>query len=154
MTDITAPGGTIPTRGSTMDPAPAIDRSRDHGGPRLSPLPPYPNGWFPVCPSSDLPRGGLRALRFCGSEIVAFRGEDGVAHVIDAHCPHLGAHLGHGGRVLGDTVECPFHGWRIDGTGRCTAIPLDRKIPANARTRAWPTRDVNGIVFAYHHVGG
>jgi 3-Ketosteroid 9alpha-hydroxylase C-terminal domain/Rieske [2Fe-2S] domain len=38
----------------------------------------------------------------------------------EAHCKHLGAQIGHGGTVVGDCVECPFHGWRWgpDGTNR------------------------------------
>ena len=43
---------------------------------------------------------------------------------MDAHCPHLGAHLAVGGRVEGDCIRCPFHGWKYDGgAGKCVEIP-------------------------------
>lgn len=53
-----------------------------------------------------------------------FRGEDSRVRAVDAYCPHLGASLSAGGRVLGNCIECPFHGWRFDGdTGKCNHIP-------------------------------
>ena len=79
-----------------------------------------------------------------------FRGEDGVARVFDAHCPHLGAHLGVGGRVCGDGLACPFHGWRFAGDGRLVEVPgLDRTPRATAR--AWPVCERNGRIFVWHH---
>lgn len=63
-----------------------------------------------------------------GEELVAFRTEDGVANVTDAYCPHLGAHLGIMGRVVGDCIECPFHGWRFKGKdGSCSHVPYAAK---------------------------
>ena len=57
-----------------------------------------------------------------------------TARVFDAHCPHLGAHLGVGGQVCGDGIACPFHGWRFDGEGQLVEVPgLDRP-PRAART--------------------
>ncbi|WP_425436809.1 Rieske 2Fe-2S domain-containing protein [Mycobacterium rhizamassiliense] len=38
-----------------------------------------------------------------------YRTKSGLARAIEAYCPHLGAHLGHGGKVLGDELHCPFH---------------------------------------------
>jgi len=39
---------------------------------------------------------------------------------MEAFCPHMGADLGHGGRVKwNNCIECPFHGWTFDGaTGK------------------------------------
>ena len=54
---------------------------------------PIPNGWFSVSCSDELAAGDVKLLRYFGEDLVLFRGEDGVAHVLDAYCPHLGAHL-------------------------------------------------------------
>ena len=92
----------------------------------------FPIGWFRVAKSSDIPAGKVQTLHYFGRELVAFRTEDGKASVFDAHCPHVGAHLGHGGTVIGSTLQCPFHGWRFSGDGSCAAIPYSDKIPATA----------------------
>ena len=79
------------------------------------PFPPFPDGWFQVGYSDELAPGQVVPLKYFGRELVLYRGEDGVAHLLDAHCPHLGAHLGHGGRVVGADIECPFHAWKFSG---------------------------------------
>lgn len=112
---------------------------------------PMPNGWFAVCWSDEVPAGALRTVRYFGRDLVVLRGEDGTARVFDAHCPHLGAHLGHGGRVEGDGVRCPFHGWRFDGAGACVEIPYAKRIPPKAKLRAWDVVERNGLVFAWRH---
>src|SRR5690606_33142601 len=86
-------------------------------------------------------------------DLVLYRGDDGAAHLVDAHCPHLGAHLAVGGRVEGDCLRCPFHGWLFDGDGACVEIPYreGERIPAKARARAYPVVERNGFVWAWHH---
>ncbi len=92
-------------------------------------------------------------MQYLGEALVLFRGEDGVARVFDAYCPHLGAHIGFGGRVCGDGIACPFHGWRFDGDGQLVEVPgLDRHPRASAH--AWPVCERNGRIFAWHHAEG
>src|SRR5262245_36038191 len=73
----------------------------------------FPRGWFMVCYSDELPVGETRPLRYFGQHLAAYRGEDGQVRVLDAHCPHMGAHLGVKGVVIGNLIACPFHGWRF-----------------------------------------
>ena len=118
------------------------------------PFPSAPNGWFGVAASDDVGVGDVRAVEYLGQELVVFRGDDGAARVFDAHCPHLGAHLGHGGEVRDDGLVCPFHGWCFDGDGRLVDVPgLDRTVP---RTTAgpWPVCERNGRIFVWHHADG
>jgi len=119
----------------------------------MTALPPFPEGWFLVCYSHQLPAGRLFTKMFLGQEIVAFRDAEGRAAVLDATCPHLGAHMGKGGRVVQGTVECPFHKFRFDGHGACTFVP-GAKPPKRARSRSWPVQEVNGFVLAYHDTQG
>ncbi len=116
---------------------------------------PIPNGWFAVAFSTDLQVGDVKPIHYFGQDMVLFRGRSGEAKVLDAFCPHLGAHLGHGGRVMGDTVRCPFHAWQFDGdTGECTNIPYCERIPAKARVRPWEVQEKNGMIWAWHHIEG
>ena len=41
----------------------------------------------------DLDPGEVRALHYFDRDLVLYRAADGTPHVMDAHCPHLGAHL-------------------------------------------------------------
>jgi 3-ketosteroid 9alpha-monooxygenase subunit A len=110
----------------------------------------YPRGWFVACFSADLPALGVKPLRYFGRDLVAFRGEDGAPRILDAHCPHLGAHLGFGGQVVGDTIRCPFHAWRFGADGCCVEVPYAKKIPPRAQVRSWPVREINGVVLVHH----
>jgi 3-ketosteroid 9alpha-monooxygenase subunit A len=110
----------------------------------------YPQGWFQVAYADELRPGGVVPLRYFGRDLVLFRTEQGVAHALDAFCPHLGAHLGYGGTVAADSIRCPFHGWRFDGEGQCVEAPDAAKIPSRARLDAWPLEEANGLLFLYH----
>jgi len=118
------------------------------------PLPPVPDGWYAVGDSAALAPGEARPARWFGRELVLFRGHDGAARLFDAHCPHLGAHLGHGGCVEGDGIRCPFHGWRFDGEGRLAEVPRLGREPPRASVRAWPVREAEGRIFAWFHARG
>ena len=70
-----------------------------------------PTGWFQVGYTSELAVGQVVPLSYFNTELVMFRTSDGTAHVLDAFCPHLGAHLGSMdiGRH-GDPVSGRHHG--------------------------------------------
>ena len=124
---------------------------------------PIPFGWFAVSYSDELAVGTSRALHYFGRELVIFRTESGRACVLDAYCPHLGAHLGHGiheetgggGRVEGESIVCPFHGWKFNGNGDCTDIPYARNIPLKAQEDkcqlAYPVTEANQVIWVWYH---
>ncbi|KAL1453529.1 hypothetical protein MTO96_000704 [Rhipicephalus appendiculatus] len=127
-------------------------------GPRYvsSALPPvFPNGWVPLLESADLQVNEVKPVTAIGEDFVVFRTEDGVAHVLDAYCPHLGAHLGVMGRVMGDCIVCPFHGWRFQGdTGACTHVPYASKVPTFAKVKTWTSVEKYGLIFVWYHAEG
>lgn len=114
---------------------------------------PVPNGWYSAIATRDLAVGDLVAMRAVDRELVITRDETGKPHVFDAYCAHMGAHLG-GGRVVGECVKCPYHGWEYDGDGRCVRIPYtDARIPSRARVRSYPVHEADGIVYFWFHAG-
>jgi nitrite reductase/ring-hydroxylating ferredoxin subunit len=115
---------------------------------------PIPDGWFAVAWSGDVAPGDLRPLRCFGRDWVIYRTQGGEAGVMDAFCPHLGAHLGHGGCVEGETVVCPFHGWAWASDGRCAEIPYAKRIPPSLEIGRLPVCERNGAIFAWHHAAG
>ena len=118
---------------------------------------PVPNGWFVVAEASALAPGDVQPLHAFGRDLVLYRAESGEPRLIDAYCPHLGAHIGAGGKVEGDGIRCPFHGWRYDGaSGRCTDIPYLKggRIPPGAQVRSYPVVERNRMIWAWHHLEG
>jgi phenylpropionate dioxygenase-like ring-hydroxylating dioxygenase large terminal subunit len=114
----------------------------------------YPKGWFTVAWSSELLPGDVKPLRYFGKDLVLFRTASGEPRVLDAHCPHLGAHLGHGGKVDGESLVCPFHAWRFDSAGQCVEIPYAKRIPPRAQVACWPSIEKNGVVMVWHDAAG
>jgi 3-ketosteroid 9alpha-monooxygenase subunit A len=112
-------------------------------------------GWFQVAWSADLAEGGVKPLRYFSEDMVAFRCQAGKVRIMDAHCHHLGAHLGHGGCVVDGGIQCPFHGWVWGPDGRNVRIPYQQG--QTNRTRQLKVRHVreqNGCIFLWHDVRG
>lgn len=112
-------------------------------------LPPYPRGWYALSFSDELEAKAVRPLVFAGCPIVLYRTASGVASAMHAHCPHLGAHIGYGGRVEGETLRCPFHGFRYDLCGQCTGTAYGTAIPPGAVVRTIPVHETHGIILAF-----
>jgi len=112
-----------------------------------------PSGWFAVAESPDLEVGQTKAAYYFDSHLVLWRDETGEPHVQDAFCPHLGAHLGHGGRVDHCEIVCPFHGWKFDAEGTNTDIPYSERTNRKAKIRTYPALERNGFIYAWYHPG-
>ncbi|MBT8138779.1 MAG: Rieske 2Fe-2S domain-containing protein [Gammaproteobacteria bacterium] len=128
---------------------------------------PMPYGWFHVLYSHELEVGQSKPLNYFDQELVAFRTESGVAKVVDAYCPHMGAHLGYGVRshsgtgaaVVGESIVCPFHGWQYNGEGQCTKIPYSAKVPPRIQRGeqvlgSWQVREMNQTIMVWYHPEG
>lgn len=116
---------------------------------------PIPFGWYAVEYSGKLAVGDVRPLKYFGKELVLFRTESGEAALLDAFCPHLGAHLGHGGEVKGESIACPFHGWEFNGDGFCTDVPYAKNMPPKIDGKQalgrYPLREMNQMIWAWYH---
>ena len=112
---------------------------------------PIPFGWYCVGYPEDFPVGEAKALYYFGQHLAGWRDQNDAVHVSDAFCPHLGAHLGHGGTVEDCQLVCPFHGWAYDADGNNTDIPYSERTNRKARLRPYPTVERNGLVMAWFH---
>jgi nitrite reductase/ring-hydroxylating ferredoxin subunit len=110
---------------------------------------PTPEGWYFLGREAELKPGGLRTLRLAGDEWVLWRAAAGDIHLQSAWCPHLGAHLGHGGRVDGERVVCPFHGFAFNGQGACVATGYGTKPPRQAHLPSRPAIALHGLIFGW-----
>jgi phenylpropionate dioxygenase-like ring-hydroxylating dioxygenase large terminal subunit len=115
---------------------------------------PIPFGWFAVALSDEIAKGEIKTLRYFGTEFVVWRGEDGGIHAVDPHCPHLGAHLGIGGEVIGNDLRCPYHHWSFNGQGGVADIPYTKVIPSRLKKSClptWPIHESDGVVYVWYH---
>lgn len=115
-----------------------------------------PFGWFFVGYSNELANKDVRPVHYFNRDLVLFRTESGEAGLLDAYCPHLGAHLGHGGTVEKETIRCPFHDWRFDKDGQCTDIPYCDRMPPKIRdgkikAQSYPIVEKNKVIWAWYH---
>ena len=114
----------------------------------------YPRGWFVIQFSDELRPGDVKPLRYFGRDLVLFRTDTGAPRILDAFCPHMGAHLGYGGKVAGESIVCPFHAWAFDSEGQCTSVPYASRIPPRARLSQWPVVEKNGMIYVWHDDDG
>lgn len=115
----------------------------------------YPSGWFWIGFSSELVAGEQpKPLRYFEQDLIVYRGHSGRVVVLDAHCPHLGAHLGHGGSVHDDDVQCPFHGWRWGPDGANVLIPYDDRVIPKRTLRSWTVVEHCGLVLLWYDPTG
>ncbi len=108
------------------------------------------NFWYAAEWSRNLQQKPL-LRQILGQQFVLFRDSDGKARCLANTCSHRGGSLGSGAVVDGD-IECPYHGWRYGGDGRCTRIPAIGKskspIP-RAKVDSYPVQEQYGLVFAF-----
>ena len=112
-----------------------------------------PTGWFQIGWSEEIAPGQVKAMKYFGHDLVAFRSETGELAVLDAHCHHLGAHLGYGGKVKGDCIACPYHGWQWNTKGENALIPY-QDTPVRKKLRKWDVIEQHGIIFFWHDPAG
>ena len=114
------------------------------------PLPPFPDGWYFVARADELAPGTVLTRRLAGEDVVLFRTARGALAALRPHCPHLGAHLGHGGRVDGEALRCPMHGFCFDAAGRCTRTGYGTRPPPTAIAGTRHVRERDGLVLVWH----
>lgn len=118
-----------------------------------------PFGWFAVSYSDELSTGQVKTIRYFEREMVLWRDDSGVAHVNDPYCAHMGAHLGCGGKVVGQHLQCPFHGWQYDGSGAVKQIDyVPNGVPPGLAKEgtlpSWPTVEANNQIYVWYHPAG
>jgi phenylpropionate dioxygenase-like ring-hydroxylating dioxygenase large terminal subunit len=104
--------------------------------------------WQPVARVRDLEQGPKRSV-LLGEALSVFLTESGKPAVVSDRCAHRGASLSMG-KVQGDSIQCPYHGWEWAGDGACTRVPSlpdQSQIPPRARIPSFPVREQWGLVW-------
>ncbi len=99
----------------------------------------------------DFPTGEPKAIFYFDRHLVAGGTGPRSCTCRTRFCPHLGAHLGHGGTVDGCEIVCPFHGWKPDADGANTDIPYSERTNKKGTLLTYPVVERNGVSFAWYH---
>jgi len=110
----------------------------------------FMNFWYPAEESANITDAPLK-LQMLGLQFVLWRDQEGRAQCVSNTCTHRGGSLGDG-RVVGNCIQCPYHGWLFNGDGACERIPSLgplAQIPDRARIDAYPVEERYGLVFVF-----
>src|ERR1700737_4964145 len=109
--------------------------------------------WLPALVPSELPGPDGDPIRFriLGEDLIAFRDTNGKVGFLANNCPHRGASLFFG-RNEEAGLRCVYHGWKFASDGTCVDMPnepAESDFKHKIKAVAYPTRERNGLVWAY-----
>ncbi len=108
-----------------------------------------PDGWYWLLDSRDVKVNKARPAKFLNQDFVVYRGEDGSVRILDAHCPHMGAHLCDG-KVEGNSIRCPFHMWKFDANGVCENIPALKETTKVEKLGSYRCSEKYGLIWLWY----
>ena len=116
--------------------------------------PPLQNLWYLAGLSRELRPGAMLRRILFAEPVVLGRTADGAPFALRDVCPHRAAPLS-AGRVTGDGVECPYHGWKFNARdGRCVAVPAlhsaDVRDASTIRVRRHALAEARGLIWIWH----
>ena len=109
------------------------------------------NFWYPAEESINLTADKPLKVQMLGLQFVLWRDTDGRARCAHNTCTHRGGSLGDG-KVVGDCIQCPYHGWKFDTQGNCIEQPYERPnspLMKQAKIKSYPVKLMCGLIFAY-----
>lgn len=110
-----------------------------------------PNQWYVVLESREVRPRRLLAVKRMGENLVFARDAGGKVFCLVDRCAHRGAALSKGA-LIGDNVQCPFHGFQYDASGRGRLIPAngrDAPIPERFKVVSYPAHEKHGFVWIW-----
>lgn len=109
------------------------------------------NQWYAILDSKEVKPGRPIGVTRMGEKLVLWRDQSGEVVCQRDLCAHRGAALS-AGRLVDNHVECPFHGFQYDSSGRCQYIPaLGRgaPVPERFQVATYPTAETHGFVYLW-----
>jgi phenylpropionate dioxygenase-like ring-hydroxylating dioxygenase large terminal subunit len=110
-----------------------------------------PNQWYAILESKEIRPGKIIGVTRMGEKMVAWRNNKCELSVMSDKCPHRGVALS-AGKVTGDCIQCPFHGFEFDSSGACKHVPANGRTseaPKALRVHGYPVREENGFVYIW-----
>lgn len=105
------------------------------------------NSWYVAAWGKDLARTLVPKI-ILDEPIVLYRKQNGDPVALEDRCAHRHAPL-HLGRLVGDDLQCGYHGLRFGGDGMCTGVPSQDTIPPRARVKSYPVVERHGWIWVW-----
>jgi len=111
------------------------------------------NTWYFIGTSKEIKLGKMKRKVIADQPLVVGRRKNGSIFIMRDICPHRAAPLSEG-CIIGNTVECPYHGWRFDvDSGVCKLIPsLTEDQKFNSERISVPTyitKEQDNLIWVY-----
>ena len=106
------------------------------------------NNWYAAAWSEEVERS-LFSRKLLNEQVLMYRKENGEAVAVADSCPHRLVPLSLG-KLIGDDVECHYHGLRFNCSGACVDNPNgEGKIPKAAKIRSYPLEERYGLLWIW-----
>ncbi len=108
------------------------------------------NQWYVVTESSEVGSAPIGVTRM-GEKMVFWRDQTGKVNAAVDRCPHRGVRLSVG-KVEEGHLQCPFHGFEFDASGKCILIPANGRngvIPSALQLSTYPTYEAHGFIWLW-----
>jgi phenylpropionate dioxygenase-like ring-hydroxylating dioxygenase large terminal subunit len=106
------------------------------------------NAWYVAAWSSEVKDAPFHRT-LLNEPVLMYRKRSGEAIAMADRCAHRFAPL-HLGKLVGDVIECAYHGLRYDSAGVCIHSPHgDGAIPKTARLKSYPLVEKFGALWIW-----
>lgn len=103
--------------------------------------------WYVAALSREVERS-LLARTIADEQVILYRTEGGRPVAMLDRCPHRLVPLS-AGKLVGDAVQCGYHGITFDCDGRCVRIPGESEIAPHFRSTTFPIVERWGFVWIW-----
>jgi phenylpropionate dioxygenase-like ring-hydroxylating dioxygenase large terminal subunit len=109
------------------------------------------NEWYVILEALEVPRNKPITVTRFNEKMVLWRTKDGEVCCIHDQCCHRGTSLGIG-KVQHNYLECPFHGFQYDHTGKVRQIPANGRktlVPDNYKVQSYLVKELYGFIWLW-----
>lgn len=110
------------------------------------------NQWYVVLDAKQVKRNKLLGVTRLSDKLVFWRDNQNQVHCIFDKCCHRGASLSTG-KIVDNHVECPFHGFQYDASGKVQYIPANgknAKVPDRYKVNAYLVKEAYGFIWLWY----
>lgn len=105
------------------------------------------NAWYVVAWAEEITREPMKRT-VLGEDVVLYRKQDGTVVALADRCAHRAYPLS-AGKVIGDNIQCGYHGFEYDCEGLCVRVPAQERIPQRALVHKYPLQESHRWVWIW-----